>query len=63
MCGGERGQGAAAGEREVPLYAVVCWTSDGGSLGDAQERSQEARRTCRVRPLSVLCVMDLSNKT
>lgn len=64
MCGGERGQGAAAGEREVPLYAVVCWTSDGGSLGDAQERSQQARRTSGVRPLvsTIVCDYYLSDK-
>lgn len=33
----------------LPLYAVACWTLDGGGMGDAQERSQETRRTSRVR--------------
>ena len=32
----------------LPLYAVACWTWDGGGMGDAQERSQETRCTSHV---------------
>ena len=38
------------------LYAVACWTSDGGSLGDAPERSQEVRCTSRVHNIVNYCV-------
>lgn len=42
----------------LPLYAVACWTSDGGSLGDAQERSQEARLMSHGRPIVSATVRD-----